>query len=55
MQVKDTEVKTFMFQMRKGFSIGATIEKMTDNSKLELLQKYIKPKLFKKDNKRNGL
>ena len=40
MQVKDTRVKTFMFNLRKGVSIGATIERMTDNTKLELLKQF---------------
>ena len=40
MQVKDTKVKTLMFQMRKGHSISAVIEKLTDNSK-ELIIKQL--------------
>lgn len=44
MQVKDTKVKTFMFNMRKGVSIGATIERMTDSTKLEILKRFINGK-----------
>jgi len=41
MQVKDIDgIRTFMFQMRKGISISDIINRLTDNSKFELLQTY---------------
>jgi hypothetical protein len=42
MQVKDTKVKTFMFLMRKGKSVSAIIDGMTENTRINTIKQFLK-------------
>lgn len=41
MQVKDTPVASIMFMLRKGTSFSDAIEKLSDNAKAQLLEKFV--------------